>query len=70
MTYVLLIIASIVGIAVCIYFLKKNVVRIREKNKNEPKAYKRALNYVLTGVWYGYLIIFFVGLTTSNLIFN
>ena len=69
MAYVLLIIASLIGLGVSLFFLKKNVIRIREKNKNEPKAYKRKLNYVLTGLWYGYLIVFFVGLTINNTVF-
>ncbi|MBO7413678.1 MAG: hypothetical protein J6U20_08470 [Fibrobacter sp.] len=69
MAYVLLIIASLIGLGISLFFLKKNVIRIREKNKNEPKAYKRKLNYVLTGLWYGYLIVFFVGLTINNTIF-
>ena len=47
--------------------MRKNILVIREKNKNEPKAYKRKLNYVLTGLWYGYLTIFFLGLTINNL---
>lgn len=67
MVYALLIISTLVGLAVCAYFLRKNIISIREKNKKEPKAYKRGLNYVLTGLWYGYLIIFFVGLTVNNL---
>ena len=69
MAYVLLIIATLIGLGISLFFLKKNVIRIREKNKNEPKAYKRELNYVLTGLWYGYLIVFFVGLTINNTIF-
>lgn len=69
MAYVLLIIASIAGLALSGFYLKKNIIRIREKNKSEPKAYKRKLNYVLTGLWYGYLIIFFAGLTINNTIF-
>ncbi|MBO7061920.1 hypothetical protein [Fibrobacter sp.] len=69
MAYVLLIIATLIGLGISLFFLKKNVIRIREKNKNEPKAYKRGLNYVLTGLWYGYLIVFFVGLTINNTIF-
>ena len=69
MAYVLLIIATLIGLGISLFFLKKNVIRIREKNKNEPKAYKRKLNYVLTGLWYGYLIVFFVGLTINNTIF-
>lgn len=69
MAYVLLIIATLIGLGISLFFLRKNVIRIREKNKNEPKAYKRGLNYVLTGLWYGYLIVFFVGLTTNNTIF-
>ena len=67
MTYFFLILVTIVGLAVSIFFLRKNIIRIREKNKNEPKAYKRGMNYVLTGLWYGYLMFFFVGLTVNNL---
>ena len=67
MIYVLLILASLIGLAVCGLFLRKNILVIREKNKNEPKAYKRALNYVFTGVWYGYLAVFFIGLTVNNI---
>ena len=69
MAYVLLILASLIGLGISLFFLRKNVIRIREKNKNEPKAYKRGLNYVLTGLWYGYLIVFFVGLTINNTVF-
>lgn len=67
MTTVLLILASLVGLTVCGFFCRRNVLAIREKNKAEPKAYKRAMNYVLTGLWYGYLTVFFVGLTVNNL---
>ena len=67
MAYVLLILATLAGLAVCAYILRKNIIVIREKNKNEPKAYKRGLNYVLTGLWYGYLAVFFIGLTVNNL---
>lgn len=69
MAYVLLILASIIGIAVSVFYLRKNIVRIKEKNKNEPKAYKRGLNYALTFIWYGYLMVFFAGLTINNIIF-
>ena len=51
------------------FYLRKNIVRIKEKNKNEPKAYKRGLNYALTFIWYGYLMVFFAGLTINNIIF-
>ena len=67
MAYVLLILATLIGLAGCAYFLHKNILVIREKNKNEPKAYKRKLNYVLTGLWYGYLTVFFLGLTINNI---
>lgn len=67
MTYVLLIIASLAGIAISLFYLRKNIIRIKEKNKNEPKAYKRKMNYALTYLWYGYLLVFFVGLTVNNL---
>lgn len=69
MTYVLLILATLIGLAGCAYFLRKNIIAIREKNQNEPNKYKRASNYILTGLWYGYLIIFFIGVSVNNLIF-
>ena len=69
MAYVLLILASLVGIALSVFYLRKNIIRIKEKNKEEPKAYKRGLNYVLTVLWYGYLLVFFVGLSINNLVF-
>ena len=67
MAYVLLVLSSLIGLSCCAYYLRKNVLAIREKNKKEPKAYKRGLNYVLTGLWYGYLTIFFIGLTVNNI---
>lgn len=70
MAYVLVILASIIGLGVCAFYCRRNVLAIREKNKSEPKAYKRGLNYVLTGLWYGYLTIFFVGLTVNNIFFR
>jgi hypothetical protein len=66
----LLIIASIAGTLISVYYLRKNLIRISEKNILEPKAYKRVLNYPLTVIWYGYLIVFFVGLSINNLFFT
>lgn len=67
MEYFLIILATIIGLAGSAYFFRKNFLVIREKNKNEPKAYKRKLNYVLTFLWYGYLAVFFLGITINNL---
>ena len=50
MIYVLLILASIAGIALSVFYLRKNIIRIKEQNKNEPKAYKRVMNYALITV--------------------
>lgn len=69
MSYVLVILASLIGLAGTAYYCKKNVVIIQEKNKNEPKKYKRVLNYALTVLWYGYLTLFFLGLIVNNFIF-
>jgi bacteriorhodopsin len=66
----LLLIASVAGTLVSVLYLRKNLVRISQKNETEPKAYKRVLNYPLTVIWYGYLIIFFIGLSVNNLIFT
>lgn len=69
MAYVLLILISLAGLALCAFYLKKNIVRIKDKNKSEQSKYKRVWNYVPTGLWYGYLILFFAGLTINNTIF-
>ncbi len=66
----LLLIASVAGTLVSVLYLRKNLVRISQKNETEPKAYKRVLNYPLTVIWYGYLIVFFIGLSINNLIFT
>lgn len=67
---ILLIIVTLAGLAACSFYLKKNLVRIALKNKTEASPYKRVLNYPLTVIWYGYLIVFFIGLTANNLIFT
>lgn len=69
MAYVLIILATLIGLAGCAYYCRINVLAINEKNKNEPKKYKRVWNHVLNALWYGYLTIFFVGLTVNNLFF-
>lgn len=66
MVHVFLVLATLVGLTACVHFFRKNILAIRQKNKNEPKAYKRKMNYVLTYIWYGYLAIFFLGLTINN----
>jgi len=65
---ILLIVVSIVGLGICILYLRKNLVQIAKKNKTLNSTGKKALNYPLTILWYGYLIAFFIGLTVNNLI--
>lgn len=69
MAYVLVILATLIGLAGCAYYCRNSVLAIIEKNKNEPKAYKRVCNHILNALWYGYLTIFFIGLTVNNLFF-
>jgi hypothetical protein len=61
-----IVLASLAGLAVTLHYLRKNWQQIRAKNAKEPVAWKRALNYPFTVVWYGYLIVFFVCLTINN----
>ncbi len=68
-TTIALILVSLAGIAVCVRYLRKNLKRIVAKNAEEPSSFKRAMNYPLTVIWYGYLILFFAGLSVNNLIF-
>lgn len=67
---IILILISIAGTIGSLFYFRKNLLRIRKKNESEPKPYKRALNYPLTCLWYGYLLVFFIGLTVNNLIFK
>lgn len=70
MTAVLLILASLIGIAITLFYLRKNLKSIAIKNAKEKSLAKRIMNYPFTVIWYGYLLFFFVGLTINNLIFN
>ncbi len=66
----ILILISLVGSAGTVFYFKRNLVRIAEKNKSIESKSKRILNYPLTVLWYGYLLVFFVGLSVNNLIFD
>ena len=41
MAYVFLILISIAGLALCGFYLKKNIIRIKEKNKDEALTWLR-----------------------------
>lgn len=64
----ILILLSLVGIAGTAFYFKRNLRRIAERNKAVESKAKRILNYPLTILWYGYLFVFFVGLSVNNLI--
>lgn len=70
MKAILLIVITLIGFFVNWRYLKKALAQIAEKNKLERAGYKRALNYPMTLVWYGYLFAFFAGLTLNNLVFK
>ena len=42
----------------CIYLIINIIIVIRRQ--------KLIMNYALTALWYGYLLVFFVGLTVNN----
>lgn len=64
----ILILLSLVGIAGTAFYFRRNLRRIAERNKAVESKAKRILNYPLTILWYGYLFVFFVGLSVNNLI--
>lgn len=66
----ILILVSLVGTVGTAFHFKRNLVRIAEKNRSIESKSKRILNYPLTILWYGYLFVFFVGLSVNNLIFD
>ncbi|HSQ43258.1 MAG TPA: hypothetical protein VLM37_13340 [Fibrobacteraceae bacterium] len=70
MKAIILILITLVGVWFNWRHLRKALHQIGEKNKTEPSSFKRAMNYPLTVVWYGYLFAFFVGLTVNNLVFK
>lgn len=65
-----LILLSLVGTAGTLFYFRRNLIRIAERNRTIESKPKRALNYPLTVLWYGYLLVFFVGLSVNNLIFD
>ena len=64
----ILILLSLVGIVGTAFYFRRNLRRIAERNKAVESKAKRILNYPLTILWYGYLFVFFVGLSVNNLI--
>ena len=70
MVYFGLILASVFGLAITVFYFRKNLKSIALKNAKEKSTLKKILNYPLTVIWYSYLIVFFIGLTVNNLIFK
>lgn len=70
LSIVLLILVSLSGVAGTLFYLRRNLLRIAEKNRSIESKSKRILNYPLTILWYGYLLVFFVGLSVNNLVFD
>ncbi len=62
----ILILISLVGTARTAFCFKRNMAI----NRSIESKSKRILNYPLTILWYGYLFVFFVGLSVNNLIFD
>jgi hypothetical protein len=67
MSIVLLILISLTGLFFSGFYFKRNIIMIQEKNKSVPSPRKRVTNYFGTVLWYGYLMVFFAGLTINNL---
>lgn len=67
MRFTLLLITSALGLWYTYRHLRKSLVQIQRKNQVETSPFKRALNYPLTVLWFGYLTVFFLGLTINNL---
>lgn len=67
---ILCILASLIGTAITAFYFRRNLIRIAEKNKTIESKPKRVMNYPLMVLWYGYLLVFFVGLSVNNLIFD
>lgn len=70
LTIIVLLIVSLVGMAISFLYFRKNLRHIAEKNATEPSSFKRVMNYPLTVIWYGYLLIFFLGVFVNNVFFN
>ena len=62
-----LILVSLAGFYLSARYFLKNLKAIELRNRSEKYAWKRALNYPFTVIWYSYLLIFFICLTVNNL---
>ncbi|MDR1759023.1 MAG: hypothetical protein LBR60_00685 [Fibrobacter sp.] len=65
---ILIVLVTLAGVFLTFRYCRQNLIRIREKNRAIREPWKRALNYPFTVLWYGYLFVFFFGLTINNLI--
>ena len=63
----------LVSVPLCIYSARHAVRafrEVREKNRKEPVAWKRVLNWPAGMIWSAYLVVFSFGLVLNNLVFD
>lgn len=68
MKALLLIVTGCAGLYYTLRILHRNVTEIRSKEKGSHSASDLYFNYPLMFLWFGYLIVFFIGLMVNNLI--
>ncbi len=68
MTVLLIIVIGLGGLWLSIRQFRRNLLEIKAQPKATITWEDRFLNYPLTVIWFGYLIVFFAGLIINNLI--
>ena len=65
---VLILVAGLGGLWLTLRHLRRNILEIKAKPKDQVQPMDRLVNYPLMVLWFGYLIVFFGGLIVNNLI--
>ncbi|MFC1584733.1 hypothetical protein ACFL5V_04225 [Fibrobacterota bacterium] len=68
MKIAIILLVSSIGFFLVIRGFIRNIQEIRNKPTGSHTITDRFFNYPLMVVWYGYLLVFFVGLVVNNLI--
>ncbi len=66
----LIVLVATLGFYLTLKTFRRNLLDIRSKPKDQVTSGDRYFNYPLMFLWFGYLMVFFVGLIVNNLIIH
>lgn len=70
MRILLILVFGLGGLWLTLRHLRKNLAEMKAKTKDGLSGTDKLVNYPLMVLWFGYLLVFFVGLIVNNLVFR